>query len=244
MQVQARCRSMCRCGLTGRGRTGAGQGQGPSRVARLPRVSLPTAARNVQSIGRTPLVQTYFGCCSNCHSYGFSFLALFSPSVFFSSLSIVAAPSGCGVGEKRPWVVQDEIDKGKRIMEPCKNDGMPPRPKLPYCRSVPWPNASMGKGRARGTGGWGQDNLIAHPPASTVHHSTAKEVPIRRLAGGLSSPSWVLLGPGRTPRSIVQSAFSHSSEHLGIYLCLVLSLIFSNSHSRSHSLAPGRPINP
>lgn len=221
--------------LDGQGQDRGRTGQGPSRVARLPRVSLPAAARNVQSTGRTPLVQTYFGCCSNCHRYGFSFLCPFSPSLFFSSLSIVTAPSGCGVGEKRPWVVQDEIDKGKRIMEPCKNDGMPPRPKLPYCRSVPWPNASMGKGRARGTGGWGQDNLIAHPPTSTVVY-----LPTRRLAGGLSTPSRVLLGPGRTPPSIVQSAFSRTYG----YLCLVLSLIFSNSHSHSHSLAPGRPINP
>lgn len=47
------------------------------------------------------------------------------------SINCLVLPCSVKSG-KRPWVVQDEIDKGKIIMGPCKNDGMPPWAKLPY----------------------------------------------------------------------------------------------------------------
>lgn len=98
----------------GRGRTG----QGPSREGCSFASGEPPSRSQECAINwpNPPLVQTYVGCCSNCPRHGFSFpLLFFYPSVLFSSLSILTAPSGCGVGEKRPWVVQDEIEKGQKL---------------------------------------------------------------------------------------------------------------------------------
>lgn len=107
---------MCRCGLTGRGRTGEGQGRAQAGLLVCPGEP-PSRSQECAINWPNPPAQMYFGCCSNCHKYGLTFLPqvfFFSPFPLLHSLSIVTGPSGCGVGEKRPWVVQDEIDKGKK----------------------------------------------------------------------------------------------------------------------------------
>lgn len=194
--AQARCRSMCRCGLTGR-RAGADRAwpeQGcrvpgwvlvwsgllrepPSRKQECainwphpgPEVAscLAVAVLGVAALAVAVLVGPQYGL--------FPFLFCFSS---FPPCHWSLPPSACGVGKEVRGPFKMRSTKGKRIMEPCKNDGMPPRPKLPCCRSVPWP-ASMGKWAKEG----GQDNLIAHPPA--IHSATPRGT--RSVAGWVAA---------------------------------------------------------
>lgn len=109
---------MCRCGLTGRGRAGLlCLGAGLLGVW----ASLPAAGRNEQSIGRTPLL--FFGCFTVAIVTGTTFLPFPYLCLFFFSLLLcffllpcqLSLPRRClWSWGKRPWVVQDEIDKGRR----------------------------------------------------------------------------------------------------------------------------------
>lgn len=117
---------------------------------------------------------------SNCHRYDFP--ALFLICVFFSSpfycvffyfpANCHCPVAACGVGENVRGSFKMRSTRAKEIMEPRKNDGMPPRPKLPHCRSVPWPTTSMGK-RAKEGGAarmGGKITLLPTHLASTVPH--------------------------------------------------------------------------
>lgn len=82
-----------------------------------------------------------------------------------------------------------------------------------------------------------------HPQYSTYKYRTRGT---NSEAGWWPCPAHtqlVVLSPGRTPRSIIQPAFSHSSEHLAIFVSFFLSSSQTRTLARIHS-PPGRPINP
>lgn len=159
-------------------------------------------------------------------------------------------------------------------MEPCKNDGMPPRPKLPYCRSAPWPTTSMGKWAKEGgaaTDG-GKITLLPthlHPQYLTrgtssvagwgwlAGYSTYELRYLHALVpddqGGLSIPSWfcsVQPNPTIQPYCVNHSLllppllFFLSSEHPSSHLCLLLSLIIFKLAFALAFPPAGRPHQP
>lgn len=154
-------------------------------------------------------------------------------------------------------------------MEPCKNDGMPPRTKLPHCRSVPWP-VSMGKGRRRGTTDGGKITLLPthlHPQCRTRKAQYQLggwlEVGTCLLAfpfvpdhqGASAHPAGFLgfCSVPAEPHDPSSISLNHSSTRPLLFpivrtsrhLCLCLSLIFFLKLALTLAFPPaGHPINP
>jgi len=215
-------------------------------------VSLPAACRNAQSIGMAVVL--------NCHSVRplHPFLPLFIFKVLFlfflspCQLSLPRPPM-CGVGEKRPWVVQDEIDMGKELWSSTKNDGMPPRPKLPG--AVAYRGCVVREygegGGATVDGGQSPDNLIAHPPPASTGATRYTKIHTKAKVGGWLGTAFVpdhqgasahpafLLSPDRTPRSvslILSASYSPDLVRTSGYLFPFLCSSSQTRTSRSHPL--------
>lgn len=180
------------------------------------------------------------------------------------SLPIVTAPSACGVWGKRPWVVQDEIDKGKELWSRARmTECLHARS---YRAAVAYRGqTSMGKGRWRGQGGTTDGGKITLLPThlQPTGGRCCPGVPDTDTYEGGWLAAFVPDHPGASAHPAACSvptvphdpsaltalstslllSLSRSSEHLAIFvsssssdlLKLALMLAF---------LPPGRPIQP
>lgn len=203
----------------------------------MPRVSLPAAARNVQSIGRTPLVQTYFGCCSNCHRYGFSFLCSFFPFRFFSP--------PCKLSLPRQAVELGKSVRGSFKMRSTRAKELWSRARMTEClHARSYRTAVVYRGQTR-VWGKGERGALAdgdkitllpthlHPQYTTVPH---KRYQLGGWLGASAPPAGFCLVPAEPhDPSFNQPSLTRPNIWASIFVSFFLSSSQTRTHARIHS---------